>query len=189
MFGLSWAEMLVIAIVTLVLVGPQDIPKVIKAISQAFNMAQKMAAEFKMHVAELAREVDVHELSKDLDKHLELPKLDIEKRITDTVDSDHQIRSSFSPDYQNDRFEEKVPTNQKDLALVEEKVPERRREMWEEPENIVLLEKVPSLLPPRIALRLAEEQKEWLRPSVIPPMVALHDGRRAVVAAEIGARE
>ncbi|QCE33609.1 hypothetical protein FAI41_08465 [Acetobacteraceae bacterium] len=180
MFGLSWSELVIIAIVTLVLVGPQDIPKVIKAISQAFNMAQKMGAEFRAHFNELAREVDIQELS----KHLEVPKLDLERRIEDAVDPDKTIRDSFSPTSQQNRFESKSQISEVVSSEQTPPVIERRKEIWEEEANQHLLAQAPSLLPPRTALRLAEERKEWLRPAIIPPMAALHDGMRAVVVSE-----
>lgn len=181
MFGFSWSEMLIIAIVTLVLVGPQDIPKVIKALSQAFNMAQKMAAEFKAHFSELAHEIDMKEIS----KHLEMPKLDIEKRIEDTVDPGRQIRDHFSPVPSQESFQK----NEGGADQKPAEPPQRPKEIWEEEENLILLENVPALLPPRLALRLADEKKEWVRPSILPPMTAIHDGMRAVIVEEMSATD
>ncbi len=62
MFDIAWTEMLVIAIVTIVVVGPRDLPKVMKTIASVVARARAFASKFQADMDELAREAELEEL-------------------------------------------------------------------------------------------------------------------------------
>ncbi len=62
MFDIAWTEMLVIAIVTIVVVGPRDLPKVMKTIASVVAKARSFAGKFQADMDELAREAELEEL-------------------------------------------------------------------------------------------------------------------------------
>ncbi|RMF72771.1 MAG: twin-arginine translocase subunit TatB [Alphaproteobacteria bacterium] len=62
MLDIGWTELLVIAIVLIVVVGPHDLPKVMKAIAELYGKARRMAARFRADMDALAREVELEEL-------------------------------------------------------------------------------------------------------------------------------
>ncbi len=62
MLDIGWTELLVIAVVLIVVVGPHDLPKVMKAMAELYGKARRMAARFRADMDALAREVELEEL-------------------------------------------------------------------------------------------------------------------------------
>ena len=60
--------MLVIAVVALVVVGPKDLPKVIRGVAAMVGKARAMASEFRAGVNEFVRESELAELQEAIDK-------------------------------------------------------------------------------------------------------------------------
>ena len=46
MFGLGWAEMMVVAVVALIVIGPKELPVVFRKLGQFVGKAKAMAREF-----------------------------------------------------------------------------------------------------------------------------------------------
>ena len=57
MFDIGAVELLIVGIVALVVVGPQDLPRLIKTVSGFIRKLRSMASEFRMGVEGLADEV------------------------------------------------------------------------------------------------------------------------------------
>lgn len=66
MFDIGWSELLVIAVVTIVVVGPKDLPKVMRAAGQFSRQARKMAGEFKAGLSDLEAEAELDEVKKSI---------------------------------------------------------------------------------------------------------------------------
>lgn len=62
MLDIGWTELLVIAVVLIVVVGPHDLPKVMRAIAELYGKARAMANRFRADMDALAREVELEEL-------------------------------------------------------------------------------------------------------------------------------
>lgn len=71
MFELSLAELLVIAVAGIIVIGPRDLPKAIRAVLGAWKQFQKMVAEIRRGINELADESGVKELQHDLQHDME----------------------------------------------------------------------------------------------------------------------
>ena len=93
MFDFAWTELAVIGVVALVLIGPKDMPIAIKAVSQAMKKARRMASEFQVHVDEMVREADLHEVKTQFN---DLRRMNIKNRILGAVDGDGSIRRTMS---------------------------------------------------------------------------------------------
>ncbi len=68
MFDIGWSELLVIGVVALVVIGPKELPGVVRMIAQNLAKLRKMAAEFQGQFTEAMREVELSELKKDAEK-------------------------------------------------------------------------------------------------------------------------
>ncbi len=62
MFDIAWSEMLVVAVVLIIVVGPRDLPKVMRGIAQLYGRARSLAGKFRADMDSLAREVELEEL-------------------------------------------------------------------------------------------------------------------------------
>jgi len=68
MFDFGWDEMALIAVVTLIVIGPKDLPKVLRQAGRWSRKARDMAAEFQRGVDEMMRESELKEVKSQLDK-------------------------------------------------------------------------------------------------------------------------
>ncbi len=66
MFDLGWSELLLIAVIALVVVGPRDLPRMMRTAGQYMAKARKVAREFQATFDELARETEVEELRREV---------------------------------------------------------------------------------------------------------------------------
>jgi sec-independent protein translocase protein TatB len=66
MFDISMSELLVIGVIALLIVGPKDLPKLMRQVSQWLGAARRMAGEFRRHVDDLMRETELEELRREV---------------------------------------------------------------------------------------------------------------------------
>ena len=68
MFDIGWSELLVIAVVALIAIGPKELPGVLRMIGQWMGKARKMAAEFQGQFQEAMREAEMADLKQSFDE-------------------------------------------------------------------------------------------------------------------------
>ena len=79
MFELDWAKLLVIGVVALVVIGPKELPAVLRTLGQWMAKVRRMASEFQGQFQEAMREAEMADLKKQVE------------------DSTHSIKSTFDP--------------------------------------------------------------------------------------------
>ena len=67
MFDMGWDEMLLIGVVSLVVIGPKDLPKVLRQAGIWARRARDMASEFQRGVEEMTRDAELDTLKKDVE--------------------------------------------------------------------------------------------------------------------------
>jgi sec-independent protein translocase protein TatB len=80
MFDIAWGEFVVIAVVALIVIGPKELPAVLRAIGQWTTKIRRMAAEFQGQFQEALREAEMADLKKEVDN--------LNDTFTDTAKSD-----------------------------------------------------------------------------------------------------
>jgi sec-independent protein translocase protein TatB len=68
MFDIGWSELVVIAVVALIAIGPKELPGVLRMVGQWMSKARKMAAEFQGQFQEAMREAEMADLKKTFDE-------------------------------------------------------------------------------------------------------------------------
>jgi sec-independent protein translocase protein TatB len=68
MFDIGWSELVVIAVVALIAIGPKELPGVLRMVGQWMGKARKMAAEFQGQFQEAMREAEMADLKKSFDE-------------------------------------------------------------------------------------------------------------------------
>jgi sec-independent protein translocase protein TatB len=87
MFGIDSPELLVIAIVALVVIGPKELPGMLRSWGKWMAQMRGMAAEFRGHVDEMVRQSELDEVKKQLEgtSGLDLQSLDPTKQIKSAI--------------------------------------------------------------------------------------------------------
>src|ERR1700745_1764859 len=68
MFDIGWSEIVVIAVVALIAIGPKELPGVLRTVGQWMGKARRMAAEFQSQFQEAMREAEMADLKKSFDE-------------------------------------------------------------------------------------------------------------------------
>ena len=87
MFGIDSPELLVIAIVALVVIGPKEFPALLRSWGKWMAKMRGMASEFRGHVDEMVRQSELDDVKKQLDAvpGLDLQSLDPTKQIKSLI--------------------------------------------------------------------------------------------------------
>jgi sec-independent protein translocase protein TatB len=67
MFDIGWSEIVVIGVVALIVIGPKELPGVLRAIGQWTTKIKRMAGEFQSQFQEAMREAEMADLKKEVD--------------------------------------------------------------------------------------------------------------------------
>ena len=67
MFDISWTEFLLIGIVALIVIGPKELPAVMRSLGQWTRKIRSMAADFQNQFHEAMREAEMADLKKQVD--------------------------------------------------------------------------------------------------------------------------
>lgn len=83
MFDIAWSELLIIAIVMIVVVGPKDLPKMLRAFGKATARMRTTANEFRHQFNEALKEAELEDVKTIID---EARSLDPRTRLTQVFD-------------------------------------------------------------------------------------------------------
>ena len=89
MFDFGWQEFLVIAFVLVLVVGPKDLPKVLKTVTKYIRNMRQMASEFHRGIENMADEADLK------DSFNELNNNNIDKTIQSHLDPDNEVTKAL----------------------------------------------------------------------------------------------
>ena len=64
---LSWSHILLVLIVALVVVGPKDLPKLMRTVGQWMGKARQMADQFRKSFDDMTRQAELEELRGELE--------------------------------------------------------------------------------------------------------------------------
>lgn len=96
MLDFDVGKLIVIGVVALIVIGPKDLPRVMRQVGNAIGKMRRMANEFQGQFMEAMREADVEDLKKEIEKTAEAAKVDvafdpvkdIKNQLTSAVEGD-----------------------------------------------------------------------------------------------------
>jgi sec-independent protein translocase protein TatB len=92
---LGLPELLVIAVLVLLVVGPKDLPKFLYSAGQMFGKARRLADEFRAGLSQMAREAEMDEMRREIE---ELKKASPAEEIKAAMrDLEADVRSATPP--------------------------------------------------------------------------------------------
>jgi sec-independent protein translocase protein TatB len=93
MFDFSWSEILLVGIVALVVIGPKDLPRVLRTAGQWMGRARAVAREFQVQVDQLVRESELN----DVREHMsDVAAMDPRRMIRNWIDPGGQMERQLS---------------------------------------------------------------------------------------------
>ena len=95
MFDIGWSEMLVIVIVLIVVVGPKDLPKVMRMAGRWAAKARQMASEFQNSLQDMAREAELDDVQREIKS---IASTDVKTILRDTVDPTGEMANQMQVD-------------------------------------------------------------------------------------------
>ncbi|MEI5680552.1 MULTISPECIES: Sec-independent protein translocase protein TatB [unclassified Mesorhizobium] len=82
MFDIGWTEMLVIAVVMIVVVGPKDLPRMLRTFGKTTAKLRTMAGDFQKQFNEALKEAELDDVKKSVDELRSLnPAAEIRKQL------------------------------------------------------------------------------------------------------------
>ena len=114
MFDIGWSEIFVVAVVTLVVVGPKEIPHVLRNVMGWVKKARSLAREFQSGVDDMVREVELDKLKDNVVGGGE-DALDFGNMIDPTGDAEKALDFEI-PDLEAD-FKDEIKDYEPDTAV------------------------------------------------------------------------
>ena len=96
MFTFGWSEILLVLIVVLIVVGPKDLPKLIKQLSSFTKSIKKLSREFKSSLNKIADQEEFKEINKSIMEAKNIKDdLNIKKNFKEEIDSIKKTNELF----------------------------------------------------------------------------------------------
>ncbi|MET2826420.1 Sec-independent protein translocase protein TatB [Mesorhizobium shangrilense] len=94
MFDVGWSEMLVIAVVMIVVVGPKDLPNMLRTFGRTTAKLRAMAADFQRQFNDALKEAELDDIKKSVDELRGLsPVAEIKKQLNPFEQAAADVRS------------------------------------------------------------------------------------------------
>jgi sec-independent protein translocase protein TatB len=94
LFDIGWAELMLIGLVALVVIGPKDLPRALRIAGYWVRKARNLSREFHSSVEQMIREAELDEMRQQLKKATEF---DLDKELQKTVDPSGSLAESIRP--------------------------------------------------------------------------------------------
>ncbi len=104
MLDIGGSELLVIALVLILVVGPKDLPRVLRSVGRFMSKMRGMTREFQRSMDDMAREADIADMRKELNSVSDtvsgsISDSDITKKVEDTLDTTGTLRDAAKEDF------------------------------------------------------------------------------------------
>ncbi len=83
MLDIGWSEMAVVAVIALIIIGPKDLPRILRTAGQWANKARGIAREFRNSLDDMVRESDIGDIKKEVDA---AASYDLKKEAKNAID-------------------------------------------------------------------------------------------------------
>ncbi len=91
MLDIGGVELLIVAVVVIVVIGPKELPRAIKTVARLLRKARSMAHEFQDGIDDLVREAELDDLKKEI---TEASPTSITQHIENTIDPTGDLKDA-----------------------------------------------------------------------------------------------
>ena len=117
MFGFSLAELVVVMIVILIFIKPQDLPEIAHFLGRIFFRGKKFYHELKKNLSELEKEFGIDDLKQEINRGIADEASKIEDETTVIVDmygNEHHVKNihEIRPDLDKEQISDEIKNSQ-----------------------------------------------------------------------------
>jgi sec-independent protein translocase protein TatB len=91
MFDIGWSEMVFVAIIAVLVIGPKDLPRTIATVGKYIRKARGLASDFQSGIDDLARDAELD----DLKKTVTGDDFNLKKQVENAVDPTGDFSTMF----------------------------------------------------------------------------------------------
>ena len=91
MLDIGWYEIFVVAVITVIVVGPKELPRVLRTVTQVTRKIRAMASEFQSSIDDIAREAELDDLKKSIE---DTASTDFTEELENTIDPTGEFTDS-----------------------------------------------------------------------------------------------
>ena len=94
MFGFSFAELIIVLIVALIFIKPQDLPEIAHFVGKIFYRGKRLIKDLKQSLKDMEKELGLEDLKHELNRGIAEEKSKLEEEMTVIVDiygNEHQV--------------------------------------------------------------------------------------------------
>lgn len=96
MFDIGWSEMLVIAVVAFIVIGPKELPTVLRTVAGLASKARAAGRVFQQQLDEVMREANAADLKKQVDDAMRIDRDVVGRTLQGAVDPQNEINKIWS---------------------------------------------------------------------------------------------
>ena len=90
MFDIGWSEMAVIALLLLLVIGPRELPTMMRTVGRYVRKARMLTRDFQHSLDEMAREAELDEAKKTIQS---AKSMNLERSFEETLDPDGEVKA------------------------------------------------------------------------------------------------
>ena len=113
MFDIGWSELFIVAVVTLIVLGPRELPYVLYQIGKFIRYVRSVTHGFQSHLDRMIHEAELEDMKKQVQ---DLPSRNLTQEMENLIDPSptrHQPKPTTTPS-SSDRIDPIAPQSQSD---------------------------------------------------------------------------
>ncbi len=95
MFDLGWSELMLIGIVALIVIGPKELPTVLRTVGRTLTRVRRMASDFQGQFQDALRDADVAEMRDEISKVADVAKKAMPDKAKELFDPLRSVRDEI----------------------------------------------------------------------------------------------
>ena len=99
MFDIGWQELFIVAVIGIIVIGPKELPRTLRAVTGVLRKVRSMASEFQNGIDEVVREADLDDIKKTIS---ETGEFDFENEIKETLDPTGDLEKDIAESLEDD---------------------------------------------------------------------------------------
>ena len=93
MFDIGWQELFIVVAIAIIIVGPRDLPRVLKTVTSYINKIRSMVRDFQGGISEVTREIELEDIKKEAQL---MADTNFEQEIGQTLEPISDLEEEFT---------------------------------------------------------------------------------------------